>query len=188
MSHGTVININVSLDGVQDALDEINDYKSWLLGKMEELRDNVAEIICDNADGIFSVAVADDTYAVEGSTHGVAEPDTPRIGGDVTVTIESDTDDSKLVVARGPDAVWMEFGAGVYNNTPVGTSPHPMAGKFGYSIGTYGKGYGANDSWVFVSGDRWHRTHGTPASMPMYTSMMEAWDNIDTIARDVFQG
>ena len=45
-------------------------------------------------------------------------------------------DDGRLVVAHGDEVTFIEFGAGVYYNGAVGTSPHPKAGNL--TIGSYG--------------------------------------------------
>ena len=189
--------VTASVDGIDDVLRQIDKYRQWVERKTRVLQERVAQIIRDNADAVFSVALLDDTFAIvetDASGKRVQVADAPKVGGNVSVTIDHDGDGDKftLVIARGNDGnmdhIWMEFGAGVYYNGAVGSSPHPQAGKFGYVIGGYGKGMGKNNIWGYYGDDgKLHLTHGTPASMPLYRSMMEAWEDIIDIARQVFE-
>ena len=190
MSRRLPINVTLSVDGIAEALRAIDDYKAWLERKMNELRERVAEYIRTEAADEFGFAVVDDTFAVQvtdSSGKSTFEADAPIIGGRVTVTVSAASDTVTLVVANGEDAVWMEFGAGVYYNGTAGSSPHPRASVFGYTIGGYGSGKGKRNVWAFEGEDgAIHLTHGTPASMPMYKAMMKAWGDIHDIARAVF--
>ena len=81
----------------------------------------------------------------------------------------------------------MEFGAGVYHNGSVGSSPHPLGLALGYTIGSYGLGLGARNVWGFTDeyGD-FHLTHGVPAQMPLYNAMMATMDEVEQIVREAF--
>lgn len=104
----------------------------------------------------------------------------------VTVSL-SNTDDVSLVIANGEDAVWVEFGAGVYHNGSAGSSPHPEGSELGFTIGGYGKGMGKKEVWGYYEGDELRLTHGTPAIMPMYNAVKTVCDEIADIAREVFK-
>lgn len=160
---------------VASAVRGIQDYRRLVLSKCEELRRRVAFLIATNARYVFSFAVADDLIG-EGAL----------IGG-VEVTVMHDGNIT-LVIANGEEAVFMEFGAGVYHNGPAGTSPNPLGLALGYTIGSYGLGNGRKEVWGYKGEDgQVHLTHGTPASMPMYRSMMAVANDIDRIAREVFR-
>lgn len=103
---------------------------------------------------------------------------------DVSVTVEND-DNITLVVAHGKEAVFIEFGAGVYYN-PGGGRPDRPAGIV--NIGEYGKGYGKRQIWGYYENGELKLTHGTPASMPMFYAAREIAKQIPEIARDVFKG
>ena len=103
---------------------------------------------------------------------------------DVTVNEEGN---ATVVIASGNDAVFVEFGAGVYNNGSVGTSPHPKGAELGFTIGSFGKGNGRKDVWGYYGEGGLTLTHGTPASMPMYRGMREACDRLAEIAWEVFR-
>ena len=68
----------------------------------------------------------------------------------------------------GPNALFVEFGAGVYHNGPVGSSPHPLGTELGYTIGSYGQGHGKDEYWHYTKDGNEHISHGTKALMPMW--------------------
>ena len=104
----------------------------------------------------------------------------------VDVSIDQ-RDNITLVIARGEDAVWVEFGAGVHYNGSAGTSPHPKGSELGFTIGGYGNGMGKKDVWGFYEDGKLRLTHGAPATMPMYNAVKTVCDEIAEIAREVFQ-
>jgi hypothetical protein len=104
----------------------------------------------------------------------------------VDVVVE-DNGNMTLVIANGTDAVFMEFGAGVYYNGAVGSSPNPLGAALGFTIGSYGFGQGKKEVWGYMGEDgRLHLTHGTPASMPLYRALQSVVNDIEQIAREVF--
>ena len=105
---------------------------------------------------------------------------------DVAVTV-SERGSISVVVAEGEDAVWCEFGAGVYHNGSVGSSPNPFGNDLGFTIGSYGKGYGKKQAWGYYdeNGDL-VITRGTPASMPLYNAAQEVMRKAIEIAKEVF--
>ena len=90
------------------------------------------------------------------------------------------------VIAEGEDAVWCEFGAGVYHNGSAGSSPNPYGKDLGFTIGNYGKGYGKRTAWGYFEDGELVITRGTPASMPMYNAVQEVARKAIEIAREVF--
>ena len=159
---------------VDAAVKEIRDYADWVKRKTDELRERVAYFIAKDASAVFNTAVADDLIG-EGA-----------VIGSVDVVVE-DNGNMTLVIANGEDAVFMEFGAGVYYNGGVGSSPNPLGAALGYTIGSYGKGNGAKAVWGFKGEDgALHLTHGVPASMPLYRALQSVVTDIEQIAREVF--
>ena len=159
---------------IDNAVRDIEAYKRLVLSKCEELRRRVAFLIATNARNMFSYAVADDLI-----TEGYV------IGG-VDVTVE-DNGNVTVVIASGEDAVFMEFGAGVYYNGAVGSSPNPLGTGLGFTIGSYGKGNGRKEVWGYRGEDgEIHLTHGAPASMPLYKAVQSVSRDIARIAREVF--
>lgn len=169
-----VIRMTLDPASIQAAIRELNDYKKWVIQKTDELRNRVAYFIAKDASAVFNSAVADDLIG-EGA-----------VIGSVDVTVD-DQGNVTLVIANGEDAVFMEFGAGVYYNGSVGSSPNPLGAGLGYTIGSYGKGNGRKEVWGFKGSDgEIHLTHGTPASMPLYKAVKAVSDDIVRIAKEVF--
>ena len=160
---------------IDAAVKEIRDYADWVKRKAHELQKRVADFIAKDASGRYSTSVADDL--LDGAVLG---------GADVNVVVE-DNGNMTLVIASGEDAVFMEFGAGVYNNGPVGSFANAWAAELGYTIGSYGKGNGAKTVWGFKdAGGELHLTHGVPASMPLFRAMRGVLIYIEEIAQEVF--
>ncbi|MBR4723475.1 MAG: hypothetical protein IK072_01915 [Clostridia bacterium] len=172
------IKIELSEKGIERAIKELEQYEKDLKKKINLLKEKVAEFIASKAGAGFLGAISDDLLPGSGG---------PRYAN-VDVTIKQDGD-IFIVIANGSDAVWVEFGAGVYHNGPVGSSPNPLGAKLGFSIGGYGKNKGKRDTWGFKddSGERF-LTHGTPASMPMYKALESATEDLRSIVREVFDG
>jgi hypothetical protein len=92
-----------------------------------------------------------------------------------------------VVIADGEEAIFVEFGAGVFHNGAVGSSPHPLGSENGYTIGSYGKGRGKQNAWGYIGEDgEVHITRGTRAQMPLYNATKSVISKIPQIAREVF--
>lgn len=170
----TVISFGLSEREIDKAIKELEQYKQELIRKTSLLREKVADRIAELARSGFNGAVVDDVLKGGVKT------------ADVTVSL-SNTDNVSLVIANGEDAVWVEFGAGVYHNGSAGSSPHPEGSELGFTIGGYGKGMGKKEVWGYYEGDELRLTHGTPAVMPMYNAVKTVCDEIADIAREVFE-
>lgn len=167
--------IRFSLDhrSIDKAMREIKQYQAEIKRKTETLRERVATLIAWKASQGFSSALADDIMQGE------------KRFGSVDVQID-ERDNLTVVLASGEDAVFIEFGAGVYYNGSAGSSPHPKGGELGLTIGSYGKGNGSKNVWGFYEDGELKLTHGTPAAMPMYRAVKEVCADITSIAKEVF--
>ena len=160
---------------IDRAVNEIREYSRWVQRKTDELRERIAYFIAKDASAVFNTAVAEDDMR-----EGV-------ITGNVEVSVEPQGDNTTVIIASGKDAVFMEFGAGVYYNGSVGSSPNPLGTALGFTIGSYGKGNGAKEVWGYYGDDgEIHLTHGAPASMPLYKAVQSVSRDIARIAREVF--
>ena len=169
-----VISVSLSESGIEKAIQELLAYKQEIIRKTELLRQKVAARLADEARSGFNGAIVDD----------LTGKNSPRLA-DVNVTVD-DRDNVSVVVAEGEDAVWVEFGAGVYHNGSVGSSPHPKGAELGFTIGGYGKGNGKKEIWGFYEDGELRLTHGTLARMPMSQAMNTIINDIVSIAREVF--
>lgn len=168
-----VIRFSLDANDIEKAIREIERYKVEFLKKVETYRQRVAEEIAMSASLKFGSAVMDDV--IKGSTR---KPN-------VTVNVD-ERGGISVVVADGEDAVWCEFGAGVYHNGSAGSSPNPYGNGLGFTIGSYGKGYGKRKAWGYYDNGQLVLTRGTPATMPMYNAAQEVTRKAITIAREVF--
>lgn len=169
-----VIKIGLNTEDIDRAIKEVEKYKQDFLRKVDIFRKRLAEELADDAQLGFNGAIVDDL------TNGSSR--TPE----VTVSV-TDKGSVSIVIAKGEDAIWCEFGAGVYHNGSVGSSPHPRGVELGYTIGSYGKGYGKGKAWGYYEDGELKITRGTPAAMPMYNAMKSVIAKAVTIAREVWK-
>lgn len=168
------IRFGLGVTDINRAIREVNKFKQDFRNKVDTYRKRIAEELAVQASLNFGNAVVDDVI------HG--SPRRP----DVAVTV-SERGSISVVVAEGEDAVWCEFGAGVYHNGSVGSSPNPFGNDLGFTIGSYGKGYGKKQAWGYYDEDgELVITRGTPATMPMYNAAQEIMRKAVSIAREVF--
>lgn len=93
---------------------------------------------------------------------------------------------ARLIVS-GKDLFFIEFGAGTSYNGEVGSSPHPKGEEFGFTIGSYGKGYGSRKVWgYYAESGELVLTRGVKATMPVYTAEMEIINSVIKVASEVF--
>lgn len=167
------ITLRLNDESIAAAIKKVKAYETDLTKKAEKIRLEVAkrlEALCKTG---FNGAVYDDVLS-----DGMKVPN---------VEVYTETDGKiTLVIAKGKEAVFVEFGAGVYHN-PTG-APHPGRGQGIVGIGEYGHGYGKRKVWGYYdeSGER-HLTHGTPASMPMYYAAQEVAKMVPDITKKVFK-
>lgn len=169
-----IIRFGLSVRDIDRAMRELEQYKQDIIRKTDLLREKVAERLAELSRDGFAGAVVDDLLK----------------GGQRTAQVDVSIDQRgniTLVIARGEDAVWVEFGAGVHYNGSAGTSPHPKGSELGFTIGGYGKGMGRKDVWGFYDDGELRLTHGAPAIMPMYNAIKTVCDEIAEITRGVFQ-
>lgn len=99
-----------------------------------------------------------------------------------------------MVVMKGKNAVFIEFGAGKFYNTPVGTSPHPLGMEKGFSIGSYshktGKENAFFNKWYLPKGVKTqggkNYTHGVKSWMPLHNAYILTKTNSGEIVKKKF--
>ena len=170
----TVIQVGLSVKDINRAIREVEKFKEDFRKKVDTYRKRIADEIAVQASLNFGNSTVDDV--INGSSR---RPD-------VQVSV-SERGKVAVVIADGEDAVWCEFGAGVYHNGSVGSSPNPYGNDLGFTIGSYGKGYGKKQVWGYYDEDsNLVLTRGTPATMPMYNATQEIMRKSVEIAREVF--
>ena len=165
------INIDLTQSGIQKAVREIRQYKQSLVNKNALFVQRLGEI---------GIPVIDSRIAA-------AQGDSNK-NHNTYIRLNSFGSYSQAVlVVEGKDLLMLEFGAGIHYNGAAGSSPHPKGQEFGYTIGSYGRGQGANDFW-FYTADTGESvmSHGTQATMPVYNASVEILQRIKEIAKEVF--
>ena len=168
-----VISFGLNPRDITFAISEVKAYQQEFQKKVDAYRKRIAEEIAGSASLNFGSSIIDDRMR----------------GGPRTPNVQVRVDDRgsvAVVVADGEDAVWCEFGAGVYHNGSVGSSPNPYGKELGFTIGSYGKGYGKAKAWGYYEDGQLIITRGTPASMPMYNAAQEVTKKAIEIAKEVF--
>ena len=168
------IKLGMSTSGIDEAIGQLQAYKSEFNSKVDKLRKRVAEELRLMVESGFSGSIVDDLGA-----YGV-------VNAQVSVKVR-DEGEVSVVVATGDDAVFAEFGTGIYYNGGVGTSLHPKGAELGLTIGSYSPdSKGAYPYWFFGHGPDARMTHGAPTQMPMYNAAQDIARYIQDIAREVF--
>lgn len=172
----TIIRGNLSSEGIQSIIDQLQDYKKDLHCKVELLCQRLAEA---------GLTVAQ-----------TAVGESP-LGKTITLRIEMEprTDGCKaMLVASGQTKsndygtvntlLLVEFGAGIHYNS----SGNPKAEEMGYGIGTFpGQIHAFEDGWYYWGEDeKWHYTHGIKATMPMYNASLAIRQQAAVITKEVF--
>lgn len=170
----TVIEFDLTESSIDRAIEMLRQHEEDMKVKSAEFRRRVAEKIQDYSASGFSGAIVDDLTEKSGGARMA----------NVTVTMD-DGEQASIVIANGTDAIWVEFGAGVYHNGAVGSSPNPYGSELGFTIGGYGIN-GRKNTWGFTENGRLYITHGTPATMPMYNAVQRVINDISEIAKGVF--
>lgn len=137
---------------LRKAAKKVRAYQNKLLANNKEFVKDLAVVGLDEASKYLDV-IAEDYAKPSFSTLQ------PHVyNGDKKGTM------STTIRLQGEQAVFVEFGAGVYYNGNPHGSPHPWGVELGFTIGDYGMHQGLKKAWVHDG----HLYKGTPAAMPLF--------------------
>ena len=170
------IKVPLSVAGIDNAIREIDRYKSWLKARTSVLLDRLAQEGLSVASANFAKAAYDGT-------------------NDVSVSVEQREQSVRAVVAGGASVLFIEFGTGV-----VYPDNHPEAADLGMRRGEYGAGHGKQPSWGYYgdlgTNGKVHAkddgttvviTQGNPANMSMYETVKHLQMILPGLAKEVFR-
>lgn len=162
-----VIHVSLNEASINKAIQEVKAYKRELKKKTLEL----VEAMCKRGEEYAIYHVADHVDS-----------------GETLASIVGYREGNKGYIRAGGAAVWLEFGTGVTYNGAAGTSPHPLGAEWGYTIGTYGEGHGADpNGWYYPTDDGGvAHTRGIPATLFMWHTKEELQDDIPALMKEVF--
>lgn len=174
------IQVPFTVKGLKELLNDVQTYEQQLLEtRTQQFLDRLAEQgVTIAKESVSSYPHLDDLAGTLPTVNRVeAKP-----GGEGFIA---------EVTLNGKDAIFLEFGAGVYYNTPLGTSPHPQGDELGYTIGSYSNpGHAGEDYWRLPSGIKTNGgknyTHGVKAIMPLHEAAMYIRSVWEDTARSVF--
>lgn len=169
-------------NSVEQALTALDSYRRTFEQRVSTFTNRLATELQDEAQQIFATSVIDD-----GSEIVDKKVITKYRNANVDVSVKSESGNTVVVIATGEDAVWVEFGTGIYFNGASGGSPHPNGSKLGMVIGGYGKGHGKRKTWGYYEDGVVQLTHGVPAQLPLYRATISVCDRIAEIGREVFE-
>lgn len=176
------ISIDLSLKGIQDLKQYLLDYADSLKNKLDRF---VYELANEGIPVVESnMAEASYTYDEKGI----------QSGSDTThktyVKLNSFGNYAKAtLIVEGAEVLFIEFGAGVSQNVKAGSTTHPLGAQYGFLIGSYGQGHGAQNVWgYYADSGELVLTRGTKATMPVYKASLEIENSVVEIAKRVFGG
>lgn len=171
-----VIRGELSSKGIQNIINQLQDYKQDLHRKAELLCKRLAEV------GL-TVAQTKIGESPLGKTISLRIDMEPSKAGCKAILIASGQTKSNDYGTVNT-LLLVEFGAGVFYNP----SDNPKAGEMGYGIGTFpGQIHAFEDGWYYWGEDeKWHYTHGVKATMPMYSASVAIREQVASIAKEVF--
>lgn len=170
----------LSVSSIRKLQKELQEYQGGINQKLEEVVSEVAKVGLEVVEK--EITKASFTYDEKGIESG---SDTEH-NSQIKITSLRGYAHADLIV-EGKELLFIEFGAGVYYNGSVGSSPHPKGEEFGFLIGSYGQGHGAQKVWGYYddSGEL-ILTHGTRATMPMYNAFLKMYEEAPKIVKRVF--
>lgn len=164
--------LNISVSGFEELQNKLERYKASLANKGELFVKRLTDEI-----GVPVIERTLSSVVGDSDTSHYTHIDLKRFRNYAEATL----------IVEGRDILFIEFGAGIHYNTAAGTSPHPLGSENGYTIGSYGKGLGAQDSWWYkAETGETVRSFGTQAAMPVYKAAMEMREQMLRIAKEVF--
>ncbi len=172
---------NLSVKGIENIKSQLLKYQQNILPrKIRELVTRLAEVGIP----VIEQRMSEASYTYD--EKGIQSGSNTEHRTYVDVKSYQDYAIASLVL-QGKEVLFIEFGSGVYYNTEAGQTPHPLGEKYGYLIGTYGKGNGAKQIWgYYADTGELVLTRGTKATMPMHGADTEIISQVNRIVREVF--
>ena len=177
---GRKIAVTLDANSLRNAAKEVQSYKRYLQGKIQELLDRLAE----EGYVIARAGFMPGMYQYDG-TLGETKVYPPEKRGEYT----------RAVVAIGRTTLFIEFGTGVtYPDDHPEKDVRPKGrGQYGYGLGKLKKGWrykgepGTNGERIKEGKHAGEiHTYGNPANMPMYEARKFVQEQFAEIVREVF--
>jgi len=171
-----VVHVELNADSIGNAIQELRNYRKWLLEKTAEF----VRVLGEEGMQIASLKFAEATY--DGTN-------------DVSCSIEERDSNHVAVVAIGSAVLFIEFGTGITyaDDHPEAAANGMIRGEYGHKLGRLEKGWrykgdpGSNGE-IITEGKHAGEVHtyGNPANMSMYQTVRELEQRFEEIARRVY--
>lgn len=176
-----VFKVDLSVKGIEKLKQDLIDYRNELPYKLTQFVKELAEVGIPVIDS--NMAEANYTFEENGIRSGADTSHYTHIKLNSFGTYAQAT-----LIVEGRELLFIEFGSGVSYNGDVGSSPHPKGEEFGFTIGSYGKGYGARKVWgYYADTGELVLTRGVKATMPVYEADKEIINSVVKVAKKVFK-
>lgn len=177
------LNIDIfDAKSIDTALQKLKSYEQTFKQRVDLFTQRLATELQEEARRGFSSSVISDGSTIDENGKVTIQYRAPN----VAVSVRNESNTTLIVIASGEDAVWVEFGTGIYFNGASGSSPHPKGAELGMTIGDYGNGHGKRKTWGYYEEGSIQLTHGTPAQLPLYLATQSVCNRVADIAREVF--
>jgi len=111
--------------------------------------------------------------------------------GNITCKMSLANSSKVIIEMEGRQVAFIEFGAGMLYNAPIGGTRHPLGGELGYTIGSYNpespNASDPNGWWYTDENGQSEHTYGTPTFAPLYNTEMDILVKCADIAKRVFK-
>ena len=163
-----VIKCGLDSASINNAIKELREYRESLNAKIKELVESLTSEGVEVARTWVQVA--------QGDASDVAVDFLINSAGDITMA---------QIMLTGKDALFVEFGAGIYYNG----ADTPHAAEFGYGIGTYNpssdNAFNPN-GWYYWTGTQRVHSYGTEGTYPLYHAAENARNKAIQKAIEIF--
>lgn len=168
------IKATLTVQSLDEAIRQVTEYHKRVIANIERL----VKTMCEEGE----------TYAIMHLEH----VDTGETMASITAGYRSK---NYGIIVAGGNAVWIEFGTGVYKNkVSAGQYAHPAGGKFVKDgivpIGTYGEGHGSQmEGWYYPDPTKktgWAWTRGIESNPFMWETAKFLRKNLRRFAKETF--
>lgn len=169
-----IIKCKLDVESLEKAIDELNAYQDEIMSKLESFIDMLVSMGVSEANSRANSYLGDSKPAKVTTEYILKSKDT------IIAT----------VALVGEDAVFIEFGAGIYYNNG---NINPKGAELGFTIGSFPSEHPPNRAihpgfWWYKGDDgNKHLSFGTQATMPIYFASETMRNNALQKALEVFR-
>ena len=169
----------LSISSIEQLKKELNSYRNTFTQKCRILVDRLIGNGIDIAQIKVSESPLGKYITLRAEVDNVSSGAVGSIIGVGAIKQADEYEDFNILLA-------VEFGAGIHHNAKA----NPKAAELGFGVGTFpGQTHAFQDSWWYwdAKDEKWKRTYGIKATMPMYSAFLEMYKIAQQTAIEVFR-